>query len=46
MIQVAVNIPPVIKCLITRAQHASMGLKLGDMVHTIADPSSIHLFKE
>jgi molybdate/tungstate transport system ATP-binding protein len=45
-IQITLNLPPVIKSLVTRHQYASMGLKIGDHVYLHLDPSAIHLFKE
>jgi molybdate/tungstate transport system ATP-binding protein len=45
-VQVTVNIPPVLKSLVTRSEYSSLGLKIGDRVFVSADPASIHVFKE
>jgi molybdate/tungstate transport system ATP-binding protein len=45
-VQIKVNVPPVLKSLVTRSEYAGLGLQIGDQVFLSADPASIHIIKE
>jgi ABC-type Fe3+/spermidine/putrescine transport system ATPase subunit len=45
-IQVTMNIPPIVKSMISRRQYTELGLRVGDRAHVTIDPVSVHLIKE
>ena len=46
VINITVNLPPNVICLVTRNQFLRYGIKTGDQVFVSLKPSSIHLFKD
>jgi ABC-type Fe3+/spermidine/putrescine transport system ATPase subunit len=45
-VQITVNIPPLIKTIVTRRRYSELGLHVGDRAYISFDAASPHIFKE